>query len=122
MPPARILHDRRHFLRTLGTGLYFGGPLLTPISFGDDRRTRPKIAAVFTDFRYRYHAHVILENFLEPYLFNGQRTDPECDMVSFYADQFHPGDMAREVSAKFGIPIFPTIREALTLGGDTLAV
>src|SRR5262249_51339185 len=30
---------------------------------------RPKVAAIFTEFTYRSHAHVILENFLEPYLF-----------------------------------------------------
>ena len=29
---------------------------------------RPRVAAVITEFTYRSHAHVILENFLEPYL------------------------------------------------------
>jgi hypothetical protein len=84
--------------------------------------TRPKVAAVFTDFRHRLHAHVILENFLEPYLFCGRVTDPGCEVVSFYADQFHPGDLARDVAKQYGIPIYPTIREALCLGGDRLAV
>ncbi|GIT31180.1 MAG: hypothetical protein Ct9H300mP1_32260 [Planctomycetaceae bacterium] len=32
------------------------------------------------------HAHVILENFLGPYLFNGVPTDPGVDIVSIYAD------------------------------------
>lgn len=113
--------DRRRFLKTLGAGV-LGGPLLPSIGSGDDRPARPKVAAVFTDFRYRYHAHVILENFLEPYLFNGRRTDPGCDVVSFYADQFHPGDMARDVARQYGIPLYSTIREALTLGGPKLAV
>jgi hypothetical protein len=36
---------------------------------------RPRVAAVFTAFTYRSHAHVILENFLEPYLFNGNPSD-----------------------------------------------
>ena len=48
---------------------------------------RPKVAAIFTVFQHRSHAHVLLENFLEPYLLNGQRTDPGVEVVSFYADQ-----------------------------------
>lgn len=113
--------DRRDFLRAAGGGL-LGGPLLGLRSRADDRPARPRIAAVFTDFRYRSHAHVIIENFLEPYLFNGQRSDPGCDLVSFYADQFHTGDMAKDTAQRYKIPIFPTIREALTLGGPRLAV
>lgn len=85
-------------------------------------KRRPKVAAVFTAFAHRWHAHVILENFLEPYLFNGQMTDPGVDVVSFYADQFPAEDMARPVAKDYGIPIFPTVAEALTLGGSDLAV
>src|ERR1700731_1332669 len=70
---------------------------------------RPKVAAVFTEFTYRSHAHVILENFLEPYLFNGKKTDPGMEVVSLYVDQFPAHDMAREVAREYKIPIFPTI-------------
>src|SRR5439155_6706589 len=80
-------------------------------------------AAVFTEFTYRSHAHVILENFLEPYYFNGQKTESGCDVVSLFGDQFPAGrDMARAVSKVYSIPIFPTIAGALTLGGKELAV
>ena len=51
---------------------------------------RPKVAAIFTSFTHRSHAHVILENFLQPYLFNGKRTDPGVDVVSFYATNSPP--------------------------------
>jgi hypothetical protein len=83
---------------------------------------RPKVAAVFTAFAHRWHAHVLLENFLEPYLFNGNMTDPGVDIVSFYADQFPADDMARPVAKDYNIPIFATVAEALTLGGKDLAV
>ena len=84
---------------------------------------RPKVAAVITEFTYRSHAHVILENFLKPYLFNGQWTDPGMDVVSMYVDQFPAErDMARAVSKEFNVPIYGTIAEALTLGGKDLAV
>jgi hypothetical protein len=87
-----------------------------------ERSARPKVAAVFTAMAHRLHAHVILENFLEPYLFNGKLTDPGCDIVSFYADQFPKDDMARGVAKDYGIPIFKTVAEALTLGKRELAV
>jgi len=83
---------------------------------------RPRIAAVVTEFTYRSHAHVILENFLEPYYFNGQLTDPDVDVVSLYVDQLPSGDMARQVAKQYGIEIYPTIAEALQLGGKSLAV
>jgi len=83
---------------------------------------RPKVAAVFTEMSHRSHAHVILENFLKPYLFNGKLTDPGVEVVSFYADQFPKDDMARNVSKQFKIPLYKTIDEALCLGGKRLAV
>src|SRR3954467_6330612 len=81
---------------------------------------RLKVAAVFTEFTYRSHAHVILENFLEPYVFNGKRTDPGVEIVSFYADQRPAADMTDAVAREYKIPIFKTIDEALGLGGKEL--
>ncbi|MCA9247940.1 MAG: hypothetical protein KDA42_12515, partial [Planctomycetales bacterium] len=96
---------------------------------GRDSRGKIRVAAILTSFFYRSHAHVILENFLVPYLFNGETVDPtaEFEVMSFYVDQFPPDDaekpdMARDISQQFGIPIFPTIADALTLGGGKLAV
>jgi hypothetical protein len=87
-----------------------------------ETKNRLKVAAVFTAFAHRLHAHVILENFLEPYLFNGKLVEPAMDVVSFYADQFPENDMARPVAKQYGIPLYPTVAEALTLGGRELAV
>jgi len=81
-----------------------------------------RVAAVITEFTYRSHAHVHLENFLEPYLFNGQMTESGMKVVSLYVDQFPAGDMAREVARAYGITIYHTIAEALRAGGDRLAV
>jgi len=84
---------------------------------------RPRIAAVITEFTHRSHAHVILENFLEPYYFNGKLTESGIDVASLYVDQFPAErDMARDVAKKYKIEIFPTIAESLRLGGKDLAV
>lgn len=84
---------------------------------------RPKVAAVFTELRFRSHAYNILENFFAPYLFNGELVDPGCDVVSFYADQMPPDrDLARDVSKRFSVPLYKSIDEALCCGGRELAV
>src|SRR4051812_2829699 len=102
---------RREFLRGLGQGI--GGAAIIPAleghvaAFADGGR--PKVAAVVTELRYRDHAHVILENFLEPYLFNGKRTDPGFEVAGLYLDQTADDDMSRDVSKQYSIPIYPTI-------------
>lgn len=85
-------------------------------------KPRPKIAAVFSELRFRSHAYNILENFFAPYLFRGELVDPGCDIVSFYVDQFPADDMAREASTQLKVPIYRTIDEALCVGGKELAV
>lgn len=83
---------------------------------------RPKVAAIFTELRLRSHAFHILSSLMGPYLFRGQWIDPGVDVVSWYADQFPEGDMAREASERLHVPLYKTIDEALCLGGRELAV
>lgn len=79
---------------------------------------RPKVAVLFTEFRLRSHAYNFLMNLLGKRLFRGQRLEAGVDVVSFYADQFPAADMAREVSRRFSIPLYPTIEQALCLGNQ----
>lgn len=91
--------------------------------YGEAPVQRPQVAVILTEFTYRSHAHVILENFLEPYYFNGKLTHSGMDVVALYVDQFPKGrDMARDVARQYGIPIYPTIAGALQRGGSQLAV
>jgi hypothetical protein len=83
---------------------------------------RPRVAAVFTELRRLSHAYHILGSLMGRLLFRGQWIDPGVDVVSFFADQFPMGDMARDASRRFGVPIFKTIDEALCVGGRDLAV
>ena len=120
MTKSDAVTRRGFFAQSAASGLALAGsPLLSADSLV---RRRPRVAAVFTVLRFRSHAYNILENFLGPYLFRGKLTDPGVDVVSFYADQFPEDDMARDVSARFGVPLAGSIEEALCLGGKKLAV
>src|SRR5262245_20089846 len=121
MNPARAEPlDRRACLTAFGTGVAALAGLPAP---GAARKPRIRVAAVYTTFFRRSHAFVILENFLEPYLFNGRRTEPGMEVVSFYADQVSPrGDLTRAVSRDYRVPVHDTIDAALCRGGRELAV
>lgn len=114
--------SRRSFLQY--SGALVGATLLprTLLQADEPESKRPKVAVVFTEFTHRSHANVLVENFLHPYIFNGEKTDPGVEVVSFFADQLPGGDMSKQVSDDYGIPLFKTIDEALCLGGKDLAV
>ncbi len=104
-----------------------------------DRRVNPtktplRVAAVFDVMTHRSHANIILENFLEPYYFDGTVVDPREDfqIVSLCAD-FPEGheesddpvrrkDMSKAVAREYGIPLYDTIAAAVCAGGEQLAV
>lgn len=88
--------------------------------------SKKKVAAIVTmytdDRRLKSHAAVIVGRLLDGYSPNGQRTEPRTRVVSMFTDQTPENDLSRGLAAKHGFPIYPTIREAMTLGGDSLAV
>ena len=112
--------SRRSFLKT-STAAALSAVVGRPVR-GVESPPRPKVAVLFTEFTYRSHAHVILENFLEPYLFNGRKTESSVEVVALYGDQFPDSDMGRKVAERYGIPIYDTIAGALTRGTGKLAV
>jgi hypothetical protein len=120
-----ILPSRRQERFMLNRRQLLGSLAALPLAAIADAQParRPRVAAIYTHFRFRSHAHNILENFLTPYLFNGKRLQSPCDVVSFYADQRSPdGDTTDEIARRYKIPVYRTIAEALTLGGKELAV
>jgi len=85
--------------------------------------SRPKIAAVVTGY-FRYsHAQHIVDRFLRGYGWGNRHHRPRVDLVSLYVDQFPDGDLSRDRARRFpSMKIYPSIAEALTLGGSKLAV
>ena len=100
------------------------------------------IAAICTAYFPASHADVIISRWLEPFPTDDQwGWQPHTRIASLYVDQFPPNDLsalspdeqrargfskdddlARAKSAQYKIPLYPSIRQALTLGGEELAV
>jgi hypothetical protein len=83
--------------------------------------TPKRVAAVVTEYRRHSHADVILGKILEGYNHDG-RAFPNLRLVSLYADQFPQGDLSRDLARRHRFAIYRTIEEAVTLGGNRLAV
>ncbi|MEZ5394744.1 MAG: hypothetical protein R2724_18205 [Bryobacterales bacterium] len=81
-----------------------------------------RIAAILTEYRPGSHADVTVGKYLEGWLQDGKSPGPRSKIVSMYTEQVPDNDMSRPMAAKYGIPLYRTIHEALTLGGDDLAV
>ena len=84
---------------------------------------RPKIALLTTVLNKGAHAEHIADRFPEGYGWNGRHHRPQMDLVSMYVDQIDDSDLSAEREARFPqLTRFPTIADALTLGGSELAV
>ena len=103
---------RREFLATAAAPLAAAAPTMPP----------RRIAAVVTEYRHNSHADVIVGKYLEGFRQNGQPPGPRSKIVSLYTAQVPKNDMSRDQAKKHNVPIYPTIWEALTLGGDRLAI
>jgi hypothetical protein len=79
---------------------------------------RPRLAAIGTTFFTHSHTQHIVDRCLDGYGWNGKYHHPEMDLVSLYIDQVGKNDLSRERAARHPeMKIYPTIAEALTLGG-----
>jgi hypothetical protein len=81
-----------------------------------------KVSLIATEVWKLSHVQHFLDRLLEGYGWQGQHHYPPLKLVSMYVDHFPPNDLSRERSLRHGVPIYPSIREALTLGGSQLAV
>lgn len=87
---------------------------------------RKRVAAIVTmytdDRRLKSHASVIVGRLLTGYSPNNVPVEPRTKVVSMYTDQTPDNDLSRGLAEKHGFPIYSTIQDAMTLGGDDLAV
>jgi hypothetical protein len=109
--------SRREFLAAMAAT----APLAN-LSWAAERR-RPKIAALTTIYHKYSHSQHIVDRFLEGYGWEGGHHRPAMDVVSLYVEQVGGNDLSRERAKRYpNMKLYPSIAEALTLGGSKLAV
>jgi hypothetical protein len=100
-----------------------GGAAAPWVAAAQTRPSRPKIAAIATTYFKYSHAQHIVDRFLEGYGWNGTHHHPPVDLVSLYVEQINERDFSQDRARRFSsMKMYPTIAEALTLGGSKLAV
>lgn len=114
------LYTRREMLRRSGTAAWAG---LAAHTVSPSAARRPRLACVVTYWAApRSHADWIITKLLDGYWWKGAHTPSQVDVVSVYIHQLRESGLGQKVCQTKGIPIFPTVSEALTLGGKELAV
>lgn len=84
---------------------------------------RKRIAGIVTEYRFYSHADVVLGRILGGNSANNTYHPPRTELVSLWTHQTPQGrDMSRDMSSRHGFRICSSIREAMTLGGNQLAV
>jgi hypothetical protein len=82
----------------------------------------PRIAAIVTAYYHNSHADVIVSRLLQTDTLDGKGRHPKLKLVSLYTDQVPKNDKGHGLAKEHKVPIYKTVREALTLGTDKLAV
>ena len=115
--------SRREFLQQSAgwTGLSVLGSLSGFETAHGARRPVLPVAGIATVYHRDSHADVILGKILEGYNQQGG-PGPALKLVSLYVDQFPKGDLSRDLAKKYKVPIFKTIEEAVTVGGNGIPV
>jgi hypothetical protein len=81
-----------------------------------------KIAAVVTSYFPYSHADVIVTKFMKGIPTDEELRPPRLELASLYLDQIDARDIGQSLAWRHHVPIFQSIRAALTLGGSELAV
>lgn len=119
-------YTRREFLKAgsvLGSTLAFPS-LVTGAAPAGSRRPgrRPRVALIATEYWNISHADVIATKIFTRIPTDDGSRQPRVDIVSAYIDQFSEKDTGRRILRMNNVPLYPTIAEALTMGGSKLAV
>ncbi|MCX6605047.1 MAG: hypothetical protein NTV52_15800 [Acidobacteria bacterium] len=81
-----------------------------------------RIAAIITEYRLGSHGDVIIGKYLEGFNQDERPPYPRSKIVSLFLEQLPPQDISRPLARKYKVPMYRTVADALTLGGDKLAV
>lgn len=111
---------RREFLAASAGALSL--PFLQPIQAAASKDV-PRVAFLGTSVYQHSHAQHFLDRLNVGYTWGGRWQRPRVEVAGVYLAQY-PGkrDLGKHRIKKYGLRSFPSIAEALTLGGNKLAV
>jgi hypothetical protein len=113
--------NRREFCRTAAATIAAVSTLPAHPADAALANDKKSVACLITEYRKNSHADVIVGKIFDGYDQRGG-PGPALRVASMFVDQFPASDMSRALAEKHQVPICKTIEEALTLGGDGLAV
>jgi hypothetical protein len=112
------MFNRRTFLA--GATAVAAGAMLPKAHAAQSQRKR--VAFLGTECRLHSHSQHFLDRLTLGYRWASGWQQPRIDVASVFIDQFPKGDLARERVKRHGLKLYSSIADALTLGGDSLAV
>lgn len=114
---------RREMLGWMGmVGLTAASGFPTGV-FAQPVSPKPRIAVLASYWgATRSHADWIVTKLIDGYWWKGKYMSSRVEVVSIYLDQHDASALGRKVAKAKGIPTFKAVSEALTLGGNELAV
>ena len=80
------------------------------------------VAGLTTVYYHNAHADMFLSRMLNGYSLDGKGEFPRLKLSSLFIEQFPANDIGRKLATAHRVPLYRTAREALTAGGDKLAV
>ena len=83
---------------------------------------KKKVAAIITTYFPNSHADVIATKYMKGFPTDEDLKPPRTELVSIYLDQIDPRDIGVGLAEEHNVPIYQSIRQALTLGESDLAV
>ncbi len=116
--------SRRDYLISTAamTASTVSGGLVQSAFAEESRRVKPKpVAVVATVHQKGRHGELFIEKILEGWNQDGG-PGPALKLASLYIDQFPREDKSRKYAAKYNVPLFKTIDEAVSIGSDTIPV
>lgn len=95
---------------------------LLPGVSADPLPKRLPVTAIVTEYRQNSHADLLVGRLLQTTTLDGQGARLSLDLAALYTDQVPANDKSRKLAAEYKFPVYDSIRGALTLGTDRLAV
>lgn len=83
---------------------------------------RPELAVIVNSYGPISHGDCLCTKFLEGTEFADHSEPPRCRVAAIHLLEVAKDDIGRELAAKHGVPMYPTVATALCRGGDALAV